>query len=172
MGNHTAGIALLHDGFYRVVVDASGGGQHATGLVDHQEPLVLVDGLQFHALESQRLGVWVDVQPLQHPGQDGLALATAGRVVVQMMAQLGPGCRTPPELSHADRFQPLLIGILQQFRSTAVARTTWGQRIFPQQFGTRIVFLPDGHQVLLLATGVQQLVLVEQPQLEVLGHLF
>ena len=53
MGDEAAGIALLHDGLYRVVLDATGGGQHTAGLVDYQQPLVLVDGLQFHALESQ-----------------------------------------------------------------------------------------------------------------------
>ena len=89
-----------------------------------------------------------------------------------MLAQLRLRRGSPPELCHTQRLQALLISILQQFWSTAVARTARGQRIFLQQFRAVIVFLPDVNKVLHLAMGIQQPILVKQPGLQLLGELF
>ena len=171
VSHHRTGIALLHDGVDGIVLYAPGRRQHAAGLVDDDDGIILIDRRQLHVLETQRLRVGVDLQPLQHPCQNGFALAPAGWVVVQMPAQLGPGGSPPPELRHADRFQPLPVGILQQLGRTAVARTARRQRIALQQSRTVIIGLPQLHQVLALAAGIEHLVLVEQPQLQLLRHL-
>ena len=53
MGYDAAGIALLHDGFDAVLLDTPGHRQHAAGLVDHHQPLVLVDDGNLQPLETQ-----------------------------------------------------------------------------------------------------------------------
>ena len=66
----------------------------------------------------------------------------------------------------------MLIGVLQQFRGTAVARSPGWQRELLPQFGTIVIVLPNFYQVFLLAMRIQQPILMEEPKLQLLGHLF
>ena len=66
----------------------------------------------------------------------------------------------------------MLIGILQEFRCAAVTRATWRQGVSATDTGGAVVVLPHLDEVFCLALRIEELVLMEEPQLKVLRHLF
>ena len=121
--------------------------------------------------ETDLLGIRVYIESLQHPREDGLALAATGRIELSMLTDLALRRGAPPKLRHTDGLQAVLIGILQEFRRTAVACAARRQRILITDTGRAVVVLPDLNEILHFATCIQHLVLAEEPQLQFLRHL-
>ena len=92
MGEERIGVALVQDGGYGVGTNTSGHAEQSRGLVDDNNPVVLVYGLYPQLLLPSLflLGVGVNVESLQHPGQYGLTLSPTGRVEVAVLANLCP----------------------------------------------------------------------------------
>ena len=175
------GIAFAHQRHHRLGHLAARNGEHVGWFVDYRQPLILVHRLQFRTAFKVDIAQGclsphpqfaVVVGTLQHPCQYGQAFAPAGRIILSVVPHLGFWRCSPPELSHAHGAQSLLVGILQQLRGTAVARTAWRQREFAAHLRPCVVVLPNLHQVLCLAPSVQHPVLPEQPLLQLFRHLF
>ena len=103
------------------------------------------------------------VEPLEHVREYGQTLRAAGRIVVQVVANLGRRRLAPPELCHADGAQMMQVGVLQELRRTAVAGSGWGH-------GVRVL-AEDVDKVALLALGVEHAISREEPTLQLVAHL-
>ena len=121
------GVTLAQDVLDREAVDAAGHGEHARRLAHNDERRLFADddkvlcrGLALgHALV-------LDVEALEHEGQNGLALAPTGRVVVTVMTHLATGRGSLPELGDGKGTEAVEIGILQELGCAAVARAARG----------------------------------------------
>ena len=170
MGQHGRRTAAQHEREHRRLAALARHTEHARRFTDNGHGTVLVADVKCRGSRCRQRRVRSNVQSPQHMGENGLALALASRVVVQVVAYLLLGRASPPELRHAERPQPLAVGILQQLRRTAVAGTARRQRE-ALAHTLRMVVLPYLHEILPHPTGVKQLVLVEKPPLEVLRLL-
>ena len=98
----------------------------------------------------------------QHPLQDGLALAVAGRIEVQVMAYFFLRTFSPPEHGHLQRTITVAVGILQQLGCAAVASPSRRNAV---RGGAEYVY-----EVALFATCVEHAVLREEPALQFVAH--
>jgi hypothetical protein len=116
------------------------------------------------------LGVLIDMKPFEHPGENWETLTTTGRIELSVMTD-GRLCGVAyPEFCHADRLQHVLISILQELGGTAV--TGAGRRI--RELTTHldaVIVVPYIYQVTRLTTGIEHMILAEQPLLQLLRHL-
>ena len=116
------------------------------------------------------LGVVLDIESLEHPGEYGEALATTGGIELTIKAHLGLGRLAHPELCHAEGREALLVGILQELGGTAVAGTAGGIGE-ALAYLHAVVVVPHLNEVALLTIGVEHAVLTEEPLLEVFREL-
>ena len=92
--------------------------QQAGRLVNHHDALILIH----HPVIRVTTGSPCFRNNIaQHPFQYGLTLAPTGWIVLAMMANLHARRTALPELSDSQGLQVVLIGILQQFRSTTLS---------------------------------------------------
>ena len=114
-------------------------GEQSCRFVDHGQLAVFVE--RFHLLIEHlyRLREWFllsadavfrrsrafEYRWRQHPVQYRLALAVAGRIELQVVADFLLGAFSPPEHRHLQRLVAVLVGILQQFRFAALAASGW-----------------------------------------------
>ena len=156
------GQAAAHQAEYRGGVGLPARhGEQAGGLVDDEQPLVLVDRAQAvgggvgHLLLQR---VVVHVEALEHVLQDGAALARTGGVEVPMFAYLVRRRAAPPELGHAEGFPLVEVGLLEQLGCGTLAGT--GGR------GALAGGGEDGAEVFGLAAGVEHLEVPEEAHLQ------
>ena len=170
MGHPHAAVTLAENALYRRLVRVfARHAEQTRGLANDHDGLVFIDGLQLFA-QVDGTGAFLYVQTFKHVGQDGLAFAPAGGVISQMVAHLATGRFAIPELSDLQGLQPMLVGILQQLGSAAVARAAWGQGEALLQSGRRVIGAPDLDEVFALTTGIEHSVLGEEPLLQGLGE--
>ena len=136
-------------------------GEQAGGLVDDEQPRVLIDraqavGRSVGHLLLQR--VVVHVEALEHVLQDGAALARTGGVETAVLAYLVRRRAAPPELGHAEGLPLVEIGLLEQLGRGTLACT--GGR------GTLAGGGEDGAEVFGLAAGVEHLEVPEEAHLQ------
>ena len=141
----------------RIAVVTARHGFQSFRLVDHHEPLVFINHGKW--LTHAPLHVaGIHLKTLQHVGENGQTLATAGRIISTMAAYLATRRLTPPELGHAKGMPTLPVGILQQFGRTAVACTC--RRHLPWRIGK------DGEQAARLSQGIEHHIMFEKPPLQ------
>ena len=116
----------------------------------------------------------------QHPVEDGLALAVAGRIELQVVADFLLRAFSPPEHSHLQRLVAVLVGILQQFRFAALAASGWRHHLQgcnPARSYRRLRILLQGfisenlQQILAFPLLVQHSELREKPLLQGIREL-
>ena len=104
-----------------------------------------------------------------------LAFAIAGRIELQMMANLLLRTFAPPEHCHLQRLVTMQVSILQQFRFAAFATSGWRhhlQRSYSARCKGGLRIIPEGCipenllQVLHLAFMILHAELREQPLLQ------
>jgi len=159
------GVAFLQHGEDRSLAGLPGYGEHACGFVDHQKVFVFVDRLEQVGIGyglKQRIGLYI--KSLQHERQEGLALVSAGRVVVTVSTDFTLGRVSPPEFCHSQGLETVAVGMLQELGSGTFARS--GRR------ETVGVCLEDLVDVLLLTFRIQEDELVEYPLLQGDGAVF
>ena len=86
-GTGGVGVPLLQDAEDGGLTGLSRDGEHAGGLVDHEQEFVFIDGVELGGIgvgDEERVGL--DIESLQHVVEDGLALVAAGGVVVSVAA--------------------------------------------------------------------------------------
>ena len=136
-------------------------GEQAGGLIDDEQPRVLVDRAQAvgrgvgHLLLQR---VVVHVEALEHVFQDGAALARTGGVEAAVLAYLVRRRAAPPELGHAEGLPLVEVGLLEQLGCGTFAGT--GGR------GALAGGGEDGAEVLGLAAGVEHLEVPEEAHLQ------
>ena len=153
------GHSAPHDGIHRLSSVLSWNRQHSSGLAYYGYLLIFVDSLQFRPVffrpRAGGLG--------QHPLQDGLALAVAGRIEAQMMANFLLRTLSPPKHGHLQRPITMAVSILQQLGLTAfTASSRWN-------LGSRV--LENLQEILALALWVEHTELAKQPSLQRVGEL-
>ena len=153
------GVALLQDAEDGGLAGLSGDGEHAGGLVDHEEVVVFIDGVELGGIgvgDEERIGLYIE--SLQHVVEDGLALVAAGGVVVSVTANLSFRRVSPPPFGHGKRLQTVQVSMLQALGGGTFACSGW--RVAAGGLGE------DLFDVLYFAPGVEQAELAEDPLLE------
>ncbi len=111
----------------------------------------------------------------QHPMQYRLALAIAGRIELQMMANFLFRTFSPPEHRHLQRLVTMLVSILQQLRFAALATSGWRHHLqgcYSARSNGRLRIIPEGcisenlQQILAFSFMIQHAELREQPLLQ------
>ena len=148
------GHSAPHDGIHRLGSVLSWNRQHSCRLAYYGYLLIFVDSLQlrlvFFRPRTGGLG--------QHPLQDGLALAVAGRIEVQVVAYFLLRTFSPPEHGHLQRTITVAVGILQQLGLAAFsAASRWN-------LGCRV--LENLQEILAIALWVEHTELAKQPSLQ------
>ena len=159
------GVAFLQHGEDGSLTGLSGYGEHACGFVDHQKVFVFVDRLEQVGIGyglKQRIGLYI--KSLQHERQEGLALVSAGRVVVTVSTDFTLGRVSPPEFCHSQGLETVAVGMLQELGSGTFARSSRRETVG--------VCLEDLVDVLLLTFRIQEDELVEYPLLQGDGAVF
>ena len=169
-------------------------GEQSCRFVDHGQLAVFVE--RFHLLIEHlcRLREWFllsaeavfrrsrafEYRWRQHPVQYRLALAVAGRIELQVVADFLLGAFSPPEHRHLQRLVAVLVGILQQFRFAALAASGWRHHLQgsnPARSYRRLRILLQGfisenlQQILAFPLLVQHSELREKPLLQGIREL-
>ena len=159
------GVALLQDAEDGGLAGLAGDGEHACGFVDYEQVFVFIDGVELGGIgvgDEERVGL--DIEALQHVAKDGFALVAAGGVIVSVAADLALGGVSPPPFSHGQRMELVLVGVLEELGGGTLACTGWRVAVGG--------LLEDLFDVFLLAVGVEEAELAEDPLLEGNGALF
>ena len=159
-GPFSPGKALAQEGVDRAAGGSARHGEQARGLVDDGYLGIRVTDFQLfpglNGLGPPRVGG-------QHPPQDGLTLALASGIEVEMMAYFLTGAVSPPKHGHPHGAHAVEVSVLQQLGLAALPAA--GGRHFHGRVGK------DIQQVPLLSLIAAHQEVGEEPPLQLVGKL-
>ena len=133
--------------------------KHPRRLVGHYDAVVLIQNTVVLSTGRGVLlqGIWLNIEPLQHEGEQRAAFARAGRIEASLMPDFFLWGGAVPEFAHCQRFEAMEIGVLQELGRGAV----------PSPSGRDEAALGKDFQYALpLSKCIQHDILIEQPLLK------